>query len=197
MREGGAHLDGSATARRVVVHIGVILALSLALAACDRRSAVTQPIAFNHKAHIDNGLECTFCHESVESSEHADVPPSELCTACHMERADRRQVLITDEGRTGAPQDGGEEETVAAALQAFGERGEPVPWRRIYDLPDHVYFSHRRHVTVARIECAECHGDVPNLTRPASYPLVDHKMDWCTGCHVARGASTDCIHCHR
>jgi hypothetical protein len=115
--------------------------------------------------------------------------------ACHEERPDRRQALIIGDGR--AALEGGEEGTVAAELQVFGARGEPVPWRRIYDLPDHVYFSHRRHVTVARIECAECHGDVPNLTRPASYPLVDHTMDWCTGCHVARGASTDCIHCHR
>jgi hypothetical protein len=197
VREGEGHPDGSAAARRVALRVGLILVLALAVVGCDRRSAVTQPIAFNHKAHIDNGLECTFCHASVESAEHADVPPSEICTACHMERPDRRQVVVTDEGQTGAPQDEGEGETVAAALAAFDARGEPVPWRRIYNLPSHVYVSHRRHVTVARIACAECHGDVPSLTRPASYPLVDHTMDWCTGCHVARGASTDCIHCHR
>jgi len=116
---------------------------------------------------------CMTCHESP-----TPVATSEDCQSCH----DVQGVGPT---------------TPIERLQWFRARGEEVPWRRIYDLPDHVYFSHRRHVTVARIECGECHGDVASLTRPASHPLVNHEMDWCTGCHLERGASTDCIHCHR
>jgi len=167
--------------------------LVVAVVACDRSSAVTQPIAFNHKAHIDSGLECPFCHDSVESDAHAGVPPTDTCLVCH----ESSTVGAATDDCEGCHEVDGSEATFEATLQRYGARGEPVPWHRIYDLPDHVYFSHRRHVAVAGIECAECHGDVPNLVVPAAQPLVRHRMDWCLGCHEARGASTDCIHCHR
>lgn len=106
-------------------------------------------------------------------------------------------AVVANEECEGCHEVEGSATTFEARLRRSAVRGEPVPWHRIYDLPDHVYFSHRRHVAVARIECGECHGDVPNLVVPAAYPLVQHRMDWCLECHEARGASTDCVHCHR
>lgn len=167
------------------------LLIALGVAACDRGSAVTQPIAFNHQLHVEMGLDCTYCHESVEKAPAAGVPSLDTCVMCHAPSDEAAGEDCED------CDDGGGEETDLQRLKGYGARGEPVPWRRIYELPDHVYFSHRRHVTVAEVGCAECHGDVPSLAAPAPRPLVDHDMDWCLGCHVARGATTDCIHCHR
>jgi hypothetical protein len=156
--------------------IPTLLFVLIVFAGCDRGAAVIQPVGFNHQAHTDSGLDCTFCHESVENAAYAGVPTTDLCVGCH----------------EGGLTESEEEQKVLA----YAERGEPVPWRRIYQVPDHVYFSHRRHVAVAEIECVECHGRVPDLTVPASRPLVEQTMDWCLQCHEARGASTDCIHCH-
>ena len=145
--------------------------------ACEEAPPVVQPIAYNHKVHIDNGMACEACHETVEKAAAASVPTRDTCMLCH-------QAAITE-----SP----EEEKV----RQYAERGEEIPWRRIYGVPDHVYFSHRRHVAVARIECAQCHGNVASLTSPPSHPLVKQTMTWCLTCHQANGATQDCVHCHR
>lgn len=174
----------------------VLALVAVALVACDRGSAVTQPIAFNHRVHVESGLDCGFCHEAVESAAHAGIPATDTCMVCHEDTT----AMPGDEncGRCHDVGEGEHEElSDQAKLQHLAAQGEPIPWRRIYDLPDHVYFSHRRHVTVAGIGCPECHGDVAGLDRPAPRPLVHHDMDWCMRCHETRGASNDCIHCHR
>lgn len=145
--------------------------------ACDEAPPVVQPVKYSHKIHIDNGMPCQACHESVEKAAAASVPTKDTCMLCH-------QATITN-----SP----EEEKV----RQYAENGEEIPWRRVYQLPDHVFFSHRRHVAVARIECGECHGAVASLTVPPSSPLVNQSMDWCLACHKARGVSEDCVHCHR
>lgn len=75
--------------------------------------------------------------------------------------------------------------------------GQSVPWRRLYDVPDDVYYSHRRHVTVAQLECVECHGEIGTSTSPPTGPLNDLTMEFCIDCHEKQNASTDCIACHR
>jgi predicted CXXCH cytochrome family protein len=155
-----------------VAVLGAVLAYG-----CEKSSPVVQPIQFNHKAHIDSGLPCDSCHASVRTAASAGVPRTDMCMMCH-------QVALT-------------ESTEEEKVRHYAENGEQIPWRRIYDVPDHVYFSHRRHVAVAGIECVECHGAVPTLVVPAAYPLVDQSMDWCLECHQARGATEDCVHCHR
>ena len=153
------------------------LLMGLLLCACAEAPPVVQPITYNHKAHIDSGLACDACHQSVEKAAAASVPTRETCMMCH-------QVAITE-----SP----EEEKV----RQYADKGEEIPWRRIYQVPEHVYFSHRRHVTAAGVECVQCHGAVASLTTPPSHPLVKQSMDWCLACHRARGATQDCIHCHR
>jgi len=150
---------------------------ALLCCACEERPPVVQPIAYNHKAHIDNSIACDACHETVQKAAAASVPTTATCMLCH-------QVALTS-----SP----EEEKV----RWYADKGEEIPWRRIYRIPTHVYFSHRRHVAVTRIECAQCHGNVASLTSPAAYPLVELTMTWCLTCHQAHGATQDCIHCHR
>ena len=75
-------------------------------------------------------------------------------------------------------------------VHGFVARGEPIPWRRLYRVPSHVFFSHRRHVAMAGIVCAECHGPMEEQTRPPDRALVAHDMDDCMECHERTKAST-------
>lgn len=154
-----------------------LLAVAFVLGACQQAPPVAQPIQFNHQVHLSSGLNCPTCHTTVEQAVPAGVPTLETCMMCHQ----------------GALTESPEEEKV----RQFAQRNESIPWRRIYQLPDHVYFSHRRHVVTGGVACAVCHGAVESLVVPAAYPMVKHSMDWCLTCHEARGATADCVHCHR
>jgi predicted CXXCH cytochrome family protein len=84
-----------------------------------------------------------------------------------------------------------------ALVASYIESGEDIPWNRIYDVPGHVYFSHRRHVAVASVECATCHGDIASSTTPPPAPLNDISMAFCIDCHEKEKVTTDCNACHR
>jgi hypothetical protein len=72
-----------------------------------------------------------------------------------------------------------------------------LPWVQVYTVPDHVYFSHRRHVKLGELACDICHGEVAKLTTPFTEPHVKITMEWCINCHEASGVSNDCYACHR
>lgn len=133
-----------------------------------------QPILFSHKLHAgSNGIPCLFCHRFTGKSPVAGIPSVADCRACHL--------YISPE----APQ--------IKKLLAYWDRREPIPWVRVYALPDHVYFPHMMHIR-AGIGCAACHGDVAAMemvSRTASL-----KMGWCLGCHRQHKASIDCWTCH-
>jgi hypothetical protein len=155
-----------------------ILLGALLLSACESApAAVTQPIQFSHKAHVEKGLPCDGCHQSVEKAASAGIPKTEICMMCH-------QTAITD-----SP----EEEKV----RQYAEKGQQIPWRRVYEVQGHVYFSHRRHVALGGLECAQCHGAVAESAAPVTVAAVPVRMDRCMGCHVQRNANTDCDACHR
>jgi predicted CXXCH cytochrome family protein len=84
-----------------------------------------------------------------------------------------------------------------ALVTSYIESSEDIPWNRIYDVPGHVYFSHRRHVAVAGVECATCHGDIASSTTPPPAPLNDISMAFCIDCHEKEEVTTDCNACHR
>ena len=86
--------------------------------------------------------------------------------------------------------------TVLDGATANIAAGERVPWRKIYRVPDHVYFSHRRHASIAAIECEVCHGPVAEQVTPAGRPHWRPTMNNCMECHEETGASNDCVHCH-
>ena len=132
------------------------------------------PIAFSHETHVNTaGLDCQFCHAYARRGPVAGLPPLSRCAGCH------RFV------RPDSPD-------VARLLARF-DAGEPLVWPRIHDLPDHVRFTHKRHVR-AGIACSACHGDVGRMQlAEQTAPLT---MGWCVSCHEAQQASIDCLTCH-
>ena len=154
----------------VIAGLAVMYLLPLDL----RERSPMQPLAFSHKLHAgDNAIPCLFCHRYAPVSPVAGIPALADCRACH-------QFISPD-----APE--------IKKLLGYWDRREPIPWVRVYWLPDHVYFPHMMHIR-ARLDCATCHGMVatmPRITRSA--PL---KMGWCLGCHRQHKASIDCWTCH-
>ena len=149
----------------------------LLISGCWRGSTI-QPIQFNHLLHTEEvGLECTDCHQYVRRAEFAGRPTVDICAECHEEP-------LTDSAEE-------------ALLIEYIQAGEAVPWERLYHVPDHVYYSHRRHVTVADLDCSVCHGEIGRADKPPPRPLKGLTMDFCLKCHEQRGASTDCNACHR
>jgi predicted CXXCH cytochrome family protein len=158
--------------------------------------AVRQPIEFPHKKHLELGFKCTSCHQGAEKGLVAGRPPTQLCLSCHS---------------------GGETKSLEVKkLRVFGEKGQEVPWRRVWRLPSHVFFSHRAHVASAKVKCQTCHGPMETLDRPPARPLRTLTMNDCMDCHekwkwpekngkkgakpvnlVVRRISNDCLTCHR
>ncbi len=155
-----------------LVALGAIL-----LAACDKAVEKKQPIQFNHKAHTEKGLPCALCHQSVEQATYASLPRTDDCMMCH------RGTL------TESP----EEEKI----RQYAEKGIEIPWQQVHRVASHVYFSHRRHVTLGGVDCAACHGDVKNSSVPVTRPAVALDMQTCLDCHAKRQVTVDCDACHR
>jgi hypothetical protein len=122
---------------------------------------VEQPIPFSHKHHVgDDGIDCRYCHTSVEKSSFAGLPQTKICMTCHSQ-------LFKD-----AP-------VLAPLFQSF-ETGKPLHWNRVHDLPDFVYFNHSIHVNKG-IGCASCHGEVDQM--PLTWRTQSLEMQWCLSCH--------------
>lgn len=139
---------------------------------------VRQPIAFSHRKHVAGlGLECSVCHEHYATGAHSGLPTLATCLGCHEEP-------LTDSA-------------AEKELRALAKGARPPAFEKLFRLPDHVYYSHRRHVTVARLECETCHGAIADSEAPPSRPLVRITMDTCLGCHAIKGVNTGCAHCHR
>jgi hypothetical protein len=140
--------------------------------------AVTQPIQFNHQKHVkDVGLECSTCHEYYSTGRHSGLPPLSTCQGCH------------EEPITKSPEEQKLVKLIASDPQAT--------FKKLFRLPDHVFYSHRRHVVVAGLPCETCHGGIAETTVPPRYPLVRITMATCTGCHAEKQVSSDCTNCHR
>jgi Cytochrome c7 and related cytochrome c/Class III cytochrome C family len=157
---------------------------------------VQQPVAFPHKTHIALGLPCTTCHQRAEKDAVAGRPPTALCLGCHA-GGDTKSAEIKK-------------------IRAYAEKGQEIPWRRIWRLPPHVFFPHQVHVKAAKIKCQTCHGPMETLVRPAPRPLKTLAMQDCINCHAERmwtrtvagktveptklaahRMSANCIMCHR
>lgn len=138
------------------------------------RPAVKQPIDFDHKKH--DRIVCGVCHRGVETSTRAGFPPDRVCTECH----------------NAAPQGGG-----APAVWPTSRTSPPISWVRVNRMPDNVIFSHRRHVLLAKLDCATCHGDVAKRSTPPPAPAARIDMDSCESCHAREHADNDCAACHR
>lgn len=138
--------------------------------------AIHQPIAFNHRLHAENA-DCGTCHEFAQRAAHSGLPGLATCLQCH------------EDPMTDNP-----EEKKIATLAASGQ---DQVFRKLFRLPDNVFYTHRRHVGIAALECATCHGAIARAESPPAAPLIGITMNFCLDCHRTRGITTDCTACHR
>jgi cytochrome c7-like protein/class III cytochrome C family protein len=183
----------------------VLLAILVffAVSAWSRQSALAkaspQPINFPHNTHVQTyKIDCQYCHADARRSEYAGLPSVDRCMGCHrIVAADKPEIK---------------------KLGEYAAKQEPVPWTRVFKVPEFTYFPHKAHVG-AQVACQTCHGPVetmttvaaatgPNLTndllnlvgfKPAAPPLT---MGWCVQCHRDMNATKntkaplDCVTCH-
>lgn len=133
-----------------------------------------QPLPFSHHVHAtDREISCLFCHDAADRSQDAGMPPVEKCLLCH-------SVIAT---QFPPIQD----------LRRYADREEPIPWERVYQVPDYVRFNHEVHLT-AGVDCGQCHGDVKQMDRVIlAQPIT---MGFCIDCHRKNDARVDCTICH-
>ena len=161
--------------------------------------ASVQPIAFPHNVHVQTyKMDCQYCHSDARRSEYAGLPSVERCMGCHrITAADRPEIK---------------------KLAEFAAKQQPIPWARVYKVPEFTYFPHKAHIR-AEVQCQTCHGPVETMTtvgattgpslvndmlnlmglRPVPPPLT---MGWCIDCHREQNATKgmqaplDCVTCH-
>jgi len=120
-----------------------------------------QPVPFSHDHHVAAiGIDCRYCHTSVEDAAHAGIPPTATCMNCHSQ--------IWADSPTLEP------------VRTSFRTGERIRWARVHDLPDFVYFDHSIHVAKG-VGCVECHGRIDRM--PLVYQAETLQMEWCLDCH--------------
>lgn len=162
--------------RFVSVILGLVVLIVILTATGWLQPTTKQPIEFNHLKHKEQGLDCLDCHKYAKKYKFAGLPNIETCSECHQERLTESR----------------EEEK----LFKFIQDKVYIPWNRIYQIPDHVYYSHAEHVGLADLECGNCHGDIGERETPPEKALVKLSMDFCMDCHRKQNASLDCLACH-
>src|SRR4051795_4325997 len=122
-----------------------------------------QPVPFSHQHHVAGlGIDCRYCHTSVETSGFAGIPPTKTCMNCHS------QIW------TNAP--------MLEPVRESYRTGKSLVWTRLNDLPDFVYFEHSIHINKG-VGCNSCHGPVDKM--PLMYNYASLQMEWCLNCHRA------------
>ena len=124
-----------------------------------------QPVPFSHQLHVGSlGLDCTYCHQSVFDSPHANVPAAQTCMNCH----NPKKANVKGASPLLAP------------VRLSYDTGKPVEWKRVHKLPEYAYFNHAVHVNKG-VSCVSCHGQINEM------PVVAHakelSMGWCLKCH--------------
>jgi hypothetical protein len=161
--------SSNALARMTLVITGLlIIATGLMLDELQRSPWVTrqgqradQPVEFSHKHHVQGlGLQCQYCHTSVEKSSYAGIPPTKTCMNCHAQIWTNANLL--------------------EPVRQSWASGQSIPWTRVHDLPDYVFFNHEIHVNKG-LGCSSCHGRVDEM--PIMYMQNSLQMEWCLDCH--------------
>ncbi len=122
---------------------------------------VVQPLQFDHRHHVlDDGIDCRYCHATVDRGPSAGLPATEVCLNCHSQIWNKSPLL--------------------AQVRQSWFTGRPIRWVRVHQLPDFVYFDHSAHVNKG-VGCASCHGRVDRMAVVEQVARLD--MGWCLGCH--------------
>ena len=120
-----------------------------------------QPVAFSHELHAGQlGMDCRYCHNTVERAGHAAIPPTQTCMNCHTHIRPESPKLV--------------------AVKASYESGLPIEWVRVHRLGDYAYFDHSAHVNRG-VGCVTCHGRIDQMERV--YRSKTLSMGWCLECH--------------
>jgi hypothetical protein len=120
-----------------------------------------QPVPFSHEHHVSGlGIDCRYCHTTVEESAFAGMPPTHTCMTCHSQ--------IWNDSPALAP------------VRESYRTGVPLAWTRVHDLPDFVFFNHSIHINKG-VGCATCHGEVDRM--PLMWKAEPMTMEWCLECH--------------
>ena len=122
---------------------------------------ITQPVEFSHEHHVSGlGIDCRYCHTSVETAASAGMPSTHTCMTCHS------QIWTTSE--------------LLEPVRSSYRNERPIKWNRVYNLADYVYFNHSIHVN-SGVGCESCHGRVDQM--PLVRQTVSLHMEWCLQCH--------------
>jgi hypothetical protein len=151
--------------------LGIVLLLSAVGAALmqlqrspyvtNQKIAPEQPVPFSHQHHVAGlGIDCRYCHTSVEESSFAGIPPTKTCMNCHAQLWTNADML--------------------APVRYSFRTGQSIKWTRVHDLPDFVYFNHSIHLAKG-VGCFSCHGPVNEM--PLMYAENSLQMEWCLNCH--------------
>ena len=136
--------------------------------------ALEQPIPFSHRLHVtDKQIDCYYCHSFPERSLNSGLPSVMKCLGCHDHIIPEHEEI--------------------RKLRSFSERGEELPWVRVYTNPDHVFFPHYRHIG-RDIQCERCHGEVGQVDRLRKLTFY---MGFCIDCHRENDAPLECVACHQ
>lgn len=125
-----------------------------------------QPIKFSHAVHAgQNQTNCLYCHSYAETSKTSGIPATSICMNCHL--------IVRNGTRSGTFE-------IAKIIYSH-DNNEPIKWIKIHNLPDFVFFSHAQHVSIGKVECSECHGEVDKMDLMVQ--VSDLSMGWCIECH--------------
>jgi len=147
----------------IVAASGILLAMILGRSSYVTRAQefVEQPVQFSHRHHVlDDGIDCRYCHTSVETSAFGGIPPTKTCMNCHSQIWSEAPIL----------------EPIRGSFRG----GSPSRWIRVHDLPDFVYFNHSVHVKKG-MGCETCHGRIDEM--PLTLQQNSLQMEWCLNCH--------------
>lgn len=120
-----------------------------------------QPVQFSHRHHVgDDGIDCRYCHTTVETAASAGLPSTQTCMNCHSQLWQDSPYL--------------------EPIRASFRDNEPIEWTRVHDLPEFAYFNHSIHIAKG-VGCSTCHGEVDDM--PAVFQENTLQMEWCLSCH--------------
>lgn len=148
----------------ILIIVGIVLLLMVFVRSpyyTRAQVVIDQPVAFSHQHHVaDCGIDCRYCHTSVENSAFAGIPATEVCMNCH-------SYLFNDQ-------------RMLEPVRTSYRDGVPLRWNRVHDVPDFAYFHHGIHVSKG-IGCSTCHGRVDQM--PMTWREHSLHMEWCLECH--------------
>lgn len=151
------------------MYLPVLVGLGASAQTLNVGYAPDQPVPYSHALHVGElGIDCRYCHTTVEEASFASLPPTQTCINCHNPTANVSGVKKSS--------------SKLAPVHESYATGEPIPWVKVHDLPDYVYFDHSAHVNKG-VSCLTCHGQVDKME--VVHQAKPMSMAWCLECHRA------------